>query len=136
MQSKQKVEPGQAYAVDDQGNLSITGGQPAQVQAAERWRVSERVEYNNKGLAVRVYRPYFADKYRYINDESFRQFGYSDQQFYDPLGRPTKTITASGYWRRHTYLTWYSISEDENDLYLEAFPLKTMSSVGDTGGLQ
>ncbi len=136
LQSKQKVEPGQAYAVDDQGNLSITGGQPAQVQAAERWRVSERVEYNNKGLAVRVYRPYFADKYRYINDESFRQFGYSDQQFYDPLGRPTKTITASGYWRRQTYLTWYSISEDENDLYLEAFPLKTMSSVGDTGGLQ
>ncbi len=116
LQSKQKVEPGLAYAVDVEGNLTSS----EQIQTTERWRVSERVEYNNKGLAVRVYRPYFANTYRYINDQSFRQFGYSDQQFYDPLGRPTKTITASGYWRRLTYLTWYSISEDENDLYLEA----------------
>ena len=120
LQSKQKVEPGLAYAVDDNGNLITTGGEPEQVQATERWRVSERVEYNNKGLAVRVYRPYFANKHRYINDESFRQFGYSDQQFYDPLGRPTKTITASGYWRRQTYMNWYTIAEDENDLYQEA----------------
>ena len=73
---------------------------------------AERVEYNNKGLAVRVYRPYFANHHRYINDESFRLFGYCDQQFYDPLGRPTQTITASGYRRRQTYLTWYSIAED------------------------
>ena len=120
LQSKQKVEPGQAYAVDDNGNLIISNGEPEQVQATERWRVSERVEYNNKGLAIRVYRPYFANQYRYINDESFRQFGYSDQQLYDPLGRPTKTITASGYWRRQTYMNWYTIVEDENDLYQEA----------------
>ena len=37
-------------------------------------------------MAVRIYRPYFANQYRYINDESFRQFGYSDQQFYDENG--------------------------------------------------
>ena len=110
LQSKQKVEPGLAYAVDDKGNLITQGGEPVQVQATERWCVSERVEYNNKGLAVRAYRPYFANKHRYINDESFRQFGYSDQQFYDPLGRPTKTITASGYWRRQTYMNWYTIA--------------------------
>ena len=119
LQSKQKVEAGLAYAVDDEGNLQTLAGEPQQVQANERWRVSERVEYNNKGLAVRVYRPYFANHHRYINDESFRLFGYCDQQFYDPLGRPTQTITASGYWRRQTYLTWYSIAEDENDLYQE-----------------
>ena len=119
LQSKQKVEAGLSYAVDDEGNLQTLAGEPQQVQANERWRVSERVEYNNKGLAVRVYRPYFANHYRYINDESFRLFGYCDQQFYDPLGRPTQTITASGYWRRQTYLTWYTIAEDENDLYQE-----------------
>ena len=119
LQSKQRVEAGLAYAVDANGNLITEGGEPKQVQADRRWRVSERVEYNNKGLAIRVYRPYFANHHRYINDESFRLFGYSDQQFYDPAGRPTKTITASGYWRRQTYLTWYTISEDENDLYQE-----------------
>ena len=120
LQSKQRVEPGQAYAVDANGNLLTTNAEPQLVEASVRWRVSERVEYNNKGQAIRVYRPYFANHHRYINDASFRQFGYSDQQFYDPLGRPTKTITASGYWRRQTYLTWYTIAEDENDLYEEA----------------
>ena len=129
LQSKQKVESGQAYAVDDKGNLPITNGEPEQVPAIERWRVSERVEYNNKGLAIRVYRPYFANHYRYINDESFRQFGYSDQQFYDPLGRPTKTITASGYWRRQTYMNWYTIAEDENDLYQEALEHPRVATV-------
>ena len=134
LQSKQKVEPGLAYAVDDNGNLMITNGEPEQVPATERWRVSERVEYNNKGLAVRAYRPYFANKHRYINDESFRQFGYSDQQFYDPLGRPTKTITASGYWRRQTYMNWYTIAEDENDLYQEALEHPRVASVLQANG--
>ncbi|MEB0204694.1 SpvB/TcaC N-terminal domain-containing protein [Pseudomonas sp. CCC3.1] len=126
LQSKQKVEDGYAYAVDDEGNLIIENGKPIQLQDVSRWRVSERVEYNNKGLAVRVYQPYFADKHRYINDESFREFGYSDQQFYDSLGRPTDIFTARGGWRRQTYLTWYTISEDENDLDQEVpqAPLK------------
>ncbi len=124
LQSKQKVEPGTAYQIADDGSLVLDGGQPVTAPAAERWRVSERVEYNNKGLAVRVYRPYFADGYRYIKDESFRLFGHCDQQFYDPLGRPTLTITAMGYWRRQRYLGWYGIAEDENDT------LEESSSIG------
>ncbi|AEV62412.1 SpvB/TcaC N-terminal domain-containing protein [Pseudomonas ogarae] len=120
LQSKQKVEPGTAYQIADDGSLVLDGDQPVTAPAAERWRVSERVEYNNKGLAVRVYRPYFADGHRYINDESFRRFGYCDQQFYDPLGRPTLTVTAMGYWRRQRYLGWYEIGEDENDTLEES----------------
>ena len=115
LQSKQKVEPGTAYQIAEDGSLVLDDDQPVSAPAAERWRVSERVEYNNKGLAVRIYRPYFADGYRYINDESFRRFGHCDQQFYDPLGRPTLTVTAMGYWRRQRYLGWYGIGEDEND---------------------
>ena len=120
LQSKQKVEPGTAYQIADDGSLVLDGDKPVSAPATERWRVSERVEYNNKGLAVRVYRPYFADGYRYINDESFRRFGHCDQQFYDPLGRPTLTVTAMGYWRRQRYLGWYSIAEDENDTLEES----------------
>ncbi|WP_339478014.1 SpvB/TcaC N-terminal domain-containing protein [Pseudomonas sp. RL_5y_Pfl2_73] len=121
LQSKQKVEPGNAYQIADDGTLVLDGDdQPVTAPAAERWRVSERVEYNNKGLAVRVYRPYFADGHRYIKDESFRRFGHCDQQFYDPLGRPTLTVTAMGYWRRQRYLGWYGISEDENDTLEES----------------
>ncbi|WP_300733028.1 SpvB/TcaC N-terminal domain-containing protein [Pseudomonas sp.] len=136
LQSKQKVEPGIAYHVDEAGNLETADGQPIQAPSPQRWRVSERVEYNNKGLAIRVYRPYFASEFRYINDESFRRFGYSDQQFYDPLGRPTLTVTAKGYWRRQTYLTWYTISEDENDLHQEALETLKAPIVLEAGGNQ
>ncbi|KPC28002.1 putative insecticidal toxin complex protein B [Pseudomonas syringae pv. cilantro] len=115
LQTHQKVEDGDAYSVDQWGNLELVDGKPKVVHASPRWRVSERVEYNNKGLAVRVYRPYFANSHIYINDASIRALNIVDKQFYDPLGRPTVTITAKGWMRRQTYRTWYTISEDEND---------------------
>ena len=131
LQSKQKTEPGLANAVDELGNLLVEEPgstavglkkQLRQVQADPRWRVSERVEYNNKGLVIRTYRPYFADKYGYINDQSLRELGYSDRQFYDPLGRPTRTLTAAGFMRRTTYWAWYTVNEDENDTYEDVEP--------------
>ncbi|MBX8600536.1 toxin [Pseudomonas cichorii] len=124
LQTRQLVEDGDAYAVDEYGKLILEGGKPKIVHASPRWRVSERVEYNNKGLAVRVYRPYFANSHLYVKDESLREHGHFDRQFYDPLGRPTITLTAKGWMRRQTYRTWYSISEDENDTAEEMLALK------------
>ncbi len=116
LQTKQEVEAGKAYVVDENGDLKLDDqGDPVQAEAARRWRVSERQEYNNKGLAIRVYRPYFADQYRYINDQSFREKGYHDKQYYDALGRPTETWLANGWMRRMTYCCWYNYLEDEND---------------------
>ncbi len=125
LQSQQKTEPGMANAVDEHGNLLVDDladaapgalkKQLRQVQADPRWRVSERVEHNNKGQVVRIYRPYFADQHGYINDQSMRELGHSDRQFYDPLGRPTQAFTAGGFMRRTTYWAWYTVNEDEND---------------------
>ncbi|SCW81965.1 SpvB/TcaC N-terminal domain-containing protein [Pseudomonas sp. NFACC05-1] len=119
LQSKQRVEPGMAYVVTSQGALALKDEKPMEQTTATRWRVSERVEYNNKGLPIRLYRPYFADQHRYINDESLRQFGHCDQQFYDALGRPTRTRLATqaglSYMRRHSRHAWYTLDEDEND---------------------
>lgn len=133
LQSKQKVERGQAYHVLEDGALALDDeGHPVTRQNVPRWRVSERVEYNNKGLVVRTYRPYFADDYRYIDDASFRQHGYCDLQFHDPLGRPTRTVLAKeGYLRRHTYLAWYSIYEDENDTWEDVLAARTASAQPD-----
>lgn len=123
LQSKQLVEPGLAYIVDAKGDLTLTDGAPMEQIVARRWRVSERVEYNSKGLAVRIYRPYFADQHRRINDVSLRQFGHCDRQFYDALGRPTLTRLARqaglSYLRRHTRHPWYTVDEDENDTLQE-----------------
>lgn len=118
LQTKQLAPGGIAYKVNTDGALEVdSAGKPALEQSERRWRVSSRVEYNNKGLAIRNYRPYFADQHRYIKDESLRKSGYSDQVFYDALGRPTHTLNARGDLSRQTYCTWYTISEDENDTY-------------------
>jgi hypothetical protein len=114
LQTRQKVEPGIAYQVIS-GRLSWSGGGLIEVEADPRWRVSGRVEYNNKGLAVRVYRPYFTNTHEYVDDSSVRERWHHDKQFYDPLGRPTQTWTAKGWLKRTTYLNWYTIAEDEND---------------------
>ncbi|WP_085580368.1 MULTISPECIES: SpvB/TcaC N-terminal domain-containing protein [unclassified Pseudomonas] len=115
LQTQQLVEPGSAYAVDADGSLIIEDGQPVEVPADPRWRISERVEYNNKGLAVRRFRPFFADTHRYVNDASLREHGFFDQLFYDVLGRPVRLVNAKGHFSRETYHPWYHISEDFND---------------------
>lgn len=146
LQAKQKVPPGDAYAVVDGTLVLEESGQPKRaITLASRWRVSARVEYNNKGLAVRVYRPYFADTYEHIRDEAFRDFGYCDRHYYDPLGRLLRTLTpreeavtegkrsqnknrrlgtsatwiVKWYMKRWTYFPWYVVAEDENDTALE-----------------
>ncbi|QGA48277.1 SpvB/TcaC N-terminal domain-containing protein [Pseudomonas brassicacearum] len=135
LQSKQLVEPGQAYVVDAKGDLTLKNGTPKEQIAEKRWRVSERVEYNSKGLAVRIYRPYFADQHRYLNDVSLRQFGHCDQQFYDALGRPTLTYLARhaglSYMRRHTRHPWYTVDEDENDTLQEVMSEHLATNGGD-----
>ncbi|WP_434675940.1 SpvB/TcaC N-terminal domain-containing protein [Pseudomonas sp. D3-10] len=116
LQTKQLVEPGVAYAVAENGSLLLgPDDKPIQYEADPRWRVSERVEYNNKGLVTRVYRPYFADAWRYINDASLREHGYHDQQFYDPPGRLVKVINAKGHEAWHVHHPWYQCAHDYND---------------------
>ena len=117
LQTRQQVEPGPAYQVDANNELVIDNGQPVEAFADPRWRVSERVEYNNKGLAVRVFRPYFANRHAYVRDASLRAVGPHDRQFYDALGRPAEVINAKGHLARQTRHPWYQINEDFNDTW-------------------
>ena len=116
LQTKQKTSAGMAYVIGPSGRLSQDSqAKPLHQHSEKRWRVSGRIEYNNKGLAIRSYRPYFADQYGYTDDDSLRKNEFCDQSFYDPLGRLTSKINTKGYLSRQTYYTWYSVSEDEND---------------------
>ncbi|MFJ5255552.1 SpvB/TcaC N-terminal domain-containing protein [Pseudomonas sp. NPDC088414] len=115
LQTLQRVEPGNAYAVAADGALIVDRGQLREEHAESRWRVSARVEYNNKGLAIRQFRPFFADNHGYVNDQSLRRYGYFDQLFHDPLGRPVKLINAKGYFSLEGYHPWYQTKHDFND---------------------
>ncbi|MNN34385.1 hypothetical protein D3C81_1481900 [compost metagenome] len=129
LQTKQEVEPGKSWLVDENGELLLQDdGTPQEAEVPRRWRVSEPVEYNNKGEKVRIYRPYFADQPRYINDRSMRQHAYHDQQFYDAAGRPTETVLAKKMLqgnppqlkplrREMWYWVWSTVAFDENDLF-------------------
>ena len=133
LQSKQEVPPGKSWQVDANGELILDAdGHPQEAEVPRRWRVSEPVEYNNKGEKVRIYRPYFADHPRYINDRSMREHAFHDQQFYDAAGRPTETVLAKKMLqgnppilkplrREIWYWTWCNVAFDENDLF-EAAP--------------
>jgi hypothetical protein len=85
------------------------------VITSTRWAVSGRTEYNNKGLPVRTYQPFFLNDWRYVSDDSARKDLHADTFFYDVTGRNTLTRTAKGDLRRIQYYPWFTVSEDEND---------------------
>ena len=124
-----EVEPGKAWVVLPDGTLKLKAdGTPEEAEAARRFRVSARQEFNNKGLPVRIYRPYFADSCRWIQDESLREAQFHDKLRYDALARLTQTILAKKMpqgpnaelkplRREMCYRTWYTAAFDENDNY-------------------
>ncbi|MPY26929.1 SpvB/TcaC N-terminal domain-containing protein [Shewanella sp. YLB-07] len=114
LQNVQKVNPGPAYERTATGELD-----PIVPSVEPRWLVSGRVEYNNKGLVVRQYQPYFVDDWHYITDAGMQAMGVADTHYYDPLGREIKVVTAKGFERRQYYTPWFTVAEDENDTWSE-----------------
>lgn len=104
------VPDGKAWHREEDGEVDTT-----EIDAAPRWAISGRVEYDNKGQVVRSYQPYFLDSWRYVTDAAMRTQGYSDTLYYDALGRNIRTVTAKGYLRRNTWYSWFTVAEDEND---------------------
>ncbi|WP_240775716.1 SpvB/TcaC N-terminal domain-containing protein [Nissabacter sp. SGAir0207] len=110
LQQAMRVPDGEAWHLEPDGEVDVTPR-----PASPRWAISGRVEYDNKGQVVRSYQPYFLDAWFYVIDSSMRTQGYSDTLYYDPLGRNTITMTASGYMRRASFWPWFNVMEDEND---------------------
>lgn len=116
LQSKQLVPPGDAFVATPGDDLETgADGQPIEMPAAARWRVQSRVEYNHKGETIRVYRPYFLNTHRCINDSAMREHGPHDQMFYDAQGRLIKTINALGNMAFEHLHPWFTLSYDYND---------------------
>jgi hypothetical protein len=129
LQTKHNVEAGEAYFRDEQGHLALDEqGKPLLAYSNQRWAVSQRVEYNNKGQPVREYQPYFVDGWQYLADEALRAHGYCSCLWYDPLGRPTDVLDANNEWSQVAYHPWYSVALDNNDTQGLARPDWLMSA--------
>lgn len=116
LQQSVRYVPGEAWQRGEDGSLvTDASGIPVVETTDFRWAVSGRVEYDNKGLIVRAYQPYYLNDWRYVSDDSARDDAWADTQFYDPPGRLVQVITAPGYIRRNQYYPWFSVAEDEND---------------------
>ena len=129
LQTAVRHEAGPAWQRKNNGSLqTATDGQPDTAETDFRWAVSGRTEYNNKGLPVRTYQPYFLNSWQYVSDDSARQDLHADTHRYDPLGREVQVVTARGWQRRTLFTPWFVVSEDENDTLAE-----TTGSVQDNG---
>lgn len=101
-------EPGMAFAVDPDGSVS-------QTSSDGRWRASGRAVYNNKGLPVRQYEPYFVNTHLYLDNGVLNEFGVTPTFFYDPLQRLIRVETAKGFFARVEFAAWAETHYDEND---------------------
>ncbi|HDT4319726.1 TPA: virulence protein [Klebsiella aerogenes] len=116
LQQSVRHVPGEAWKRGADGSLvTDAAGSPVVEQTDFRWAVSGRVEYDNKGLIVRTYQPYYLNDWRYVSDDSARDDAWADTHRYDPTDRLVQIITALGYLRQNQYFPWFSVAEDEND---------------------
>lgn len=89
----------------------------------ERWLVSGRTVYNNKGMPVEQYLPYFSGTPYFEDQQSI-----IDEQLvpppsvihYDPAGRVIRTDSPKGFFSKSVYQSWETHSYDFNDTILDA----------------
>ena len=80
-----------------------------------RWVGSGWTIFNNKGLPVRQYEPFFSRTHQF---EFARQEGVSPVLFYDPLGRSVATLRPDGSYDKVLPSPWHEQIWDGNDTVL------------------
>ena len=109
LQSKQVVETGPAWHVDENGDVS------EQEETDPRWLSSSRTLYNAKGAPVKQYEPYYITTHEFVDHEALNQFGISPTLHYDPMGRVVRTDTPKGFFTKVEFDSWSQAHYDEND---------------------
>ncbi|MGJ7059340.1 toxin TcdB middle/C-terminal domain-containing protein [Morganella morganii] len=110
LQTSVRVESDNTVIRNGKGSHS-----PKKYNSDFRWSVTGCKEYNNKGFIIREYQPYFINDWKYDVDFISGNERWSDTNYYDPLGRLIKVVTAKGYLRNTIYTPWFIAQEDEND---------------------
>lgn len=107
-QSKALVDPGPCWRIDGDGSIT-------QVDSDNRWVVSGRTRYDNKGNPVKQYEPYFTDGWIYVNNAVLDRFGVSPLISYDPLSRKIRVDTPQGFFTKTLFCAWDEKQFDTDD---------------------
>jgi hypothetical protein len=77
-----------------------------------RWRGTGWTVFNNKGLPVQKFEPFFDDTHKFQFD---RREGVSSYQLYDPMYRPIGIVFPNATWSKEVYGAWSIEEWDSND---------------------
>lgn len=108
IQKTAKVDRGECYRVDPDGTITI-------IDSDDRWVVSGRVVYNNKGNPIKQYEPFFVEGWAYVDNAELNRFGVSPLIFYDPLDREIRIDTPKGFFSRTVFSPWEERLYDNDD---------------------
>jgi RHS repeat-associated protein len=121
IQSKIQAEPGLAPARASDGTLLLDGnGEPVMAHTSSRWVGNGASVFNNKGLPVRQYQPFFSSTPEYEGEADLVRTGVSSIAHYDPLGRAVRLDRPDGTFTRTHFHPWQRQTEDDNDTVLES----------------
>lgn len=105
IQSKGQAEPGPL----------VEGG----ADVDPRWVGSGWTIYNNKGMAVRRYEPFFSATHRF---EFAKAVGVSPIIFHDPVGRVVATLNPNHTYEKVVFDPWRQATWDVNDTVTRTDP--------------
>ncbi|SDD07166.1 RHS repeat-associated core domain-containing protein [Glycomyces harbinensis] len=112
--NKSRVAPGPAKVWDpDTDTVS-------EVEADPRWVGNGRTVFNNKGLPVKQYQPYFSTTHGYESEAALVETGVTAVPRYDPLGRVFRVDYPDGTLARTETGPWKSVAHDPGDTVLDS----------------
>ena len=122
LQQVTQAEPGPVPERDPvTGRIVAINGHPRMTAASapRRWAASGWRIYNNKGLAIRQFEPFFIDTHQF---ESDLRVGVGSLRCYDPLGRTVAIVHPNHSWDKVVFDAWTRETWDANDTAMIADP--------------
>jgi hypothetical protein len=101
---------------DGFGRCVQTKQQAPSIQSGiPNWIASGWTIFNNKGLPVKQFEPFFDNTHDFTPDQ---RLGVSSILLYDPLNRVIATVQPNHTWTKSVFTPWKSTSFDANDTAL------------------
>ncbi len=122
LEKKLKTDPGLALLIEGQDLSATATTSLAEGQTTNRWQVTGRVVYNNKGKPCEKYLPYFSNTADFELQSQLLDAHLPPPTIlhYDPLLRVIRVDTPKGFFSKVTFTPWQESHYDENDTLLES----------------